>query len=62
MFENLEDRYIWLSEQGVIIMFWCLCIALFGLPNILPIVLLFILTHGGQMQDNGKDEICKREC
>jgi hypothetical protein len=42
-------------------MFWCLCIALFGLPNILPIVLLFILTHGGQMQDNGKDEICKRD-
>jgi len=39
----------------MIIMFWCLCIALFGLKDILPVVLLFILTQGGQMQDNGKN-------
>ena len=43
MFENLEDRYIWLSEYGVISIFLCLCIALLGLQDILPVVLLFIL-------------------
>jgi len=43
-------------------MFWCLCIALFGLQDILTVVFVFILTQGGQMQDNGKNEICKIEC
>jgi len=43
MFENLEDRQVYLVVRIRCDIFWCLCIALFGLQDILPVVLLFIL-------------------